>query len=99
MLDLAEELIERKSAPFDPTAFESQYAAALRELIRDKRKSGHVTAAADEAVAGRGGEVIDLMQALKKSVERNKRRQPGRSSKKSKSGKKSSASAKKTAAR
>jgi DNA end-binding protein Ku len=78
MLELAGELIERKSAPFDPAAFKSQYTEALRELIDEKRKSGHVSEAADEGAAGRGGEVIDLMAALKKSIDRDKKRGGGK---------------------
>jgi DNA end-binding protein Ku len=82
MLDLAEELIERKSAPFDPEAFQSQYADALRELIDKKRDTGHVATASDEPLSGRGGNVIDLMEALKKSVAGGGRggRSPGKKS-------------------
>ncbi len=35
-LDLARQLIERKSAPFDPSRFKDDYEAALRELIEAK---------------------------------------------------------------
>ncbi|MFP4004171.1 MAG: Ku protein [Alphaproteobacteria bacterium] len=75
MLNLAEELIERKKAPFRPEAFRSQYVKALRELIDEKRKTGKVTAAAEEEIA-RGGKVIDLMEALKKSVAGDKGAEP-----------------------
>ncbi len=40
LVDLAEELIERKTAPFDPSAFKDHYTEALRELIQAKRKKG-----------------------------------------------------------
>lgn len=70
MLDLARELIERKSAPFDPAAFKSQYVSALREMIEEKRERGAVSAASDEAPSE--GKVIDLMEALKKSLAKDR---------------------------
>lgn len=66
MIDLAEELIGRKSAKFDPTAFTDSYTAAVRELIQarlEDREPEEIEA--PEA----GARVIDLMQALKRSVE------------------------------
>lgn len=72
MLDLALELVERKSAPFEAGAFKSQYATAMRDLIEQKRKKGKVTTASDEEIAG-GDNVIDLMEALKKSVSKDKK--------------------------
>jgi DNA end-binding protein Ku len=67
MLSLAEELIGRKTAKFHPEKFKSHYKAALKELIDDKRKHGKITAADDEELEG-GSNVIDLMDALRKSV-------------------------------
>ena len=73
MLQLASELIERKSKPFEPSAFTSQYFGALRELIKEKRETGEVKGASDEELGVRGDNVIDLMSALKNSVARDKR--------------------------
>lgn len=67
MLDLAGELIERKSAPFKPEAFSSSYQESLRDLIEEKRKTGHVSEGAGEDERPRSN-VVDLMDALKKSV-------------------------------
>lgn len=67
MLDLAGELIERKTAAFDPAKFRSHYLGALRALIDDKKK-GKVTAASDEELGDEASNVIDLMDALRKSV-------------------------------
>lgn len=74
MLDLASELIERKSAPFKPDAFKSKYADALKELIKEKREEGAVSHddSADDSGQGGRGKVVDLMEALKKSVDRDK---------------------------
>lgn len=90
MLGLAEELIERKSKPFDPEAFNSQYAEALQDLIEEKRKKGTVTEASDEELPEEGGEVIDLMEALKKSVARGKRKSSSKSSSRKSARKKAS---------
>ncbi len=68
LLNLAEELIERNSKPFDPSLFKDQYTAALRELIEKKAdgKTGRLTTA-DEG-EDRGTNVVNLMDALKKSL-------------------------------
>lgn len=68
MLELAGELIKRKTAKFNPEKFKSHYRTALRELIEEKRRKGKVTAVSDEEADGEGSNVIDLMEALRKSV-------------------------------
>jgi DNA end-binding protein Ku len=68
MLDLAAELIQRKTAKFHPEKFKSHYMGALRELIDEKRKKGKITAATDDELEDEGSNVIDLMEALRKSV-------------------------------
>jgi DNA end-binding protein Ku len=87
LLDVATALIDRKSAPFDAAAFKDNYTVALRALIdrkRGSRKSKTVTA---EDRGRRPGDdnVVDLMSALKKSLETTKPSTP-----KSKSGSKRS---------
>ncbi|MFN3389412.1 MAG: Ku protein [Allosphingosinicella sp.] len=69
LLDLAETLIEKKTAPFDPSKFHDRYMDAVRDLIEQKRKGKTIRTDTDEAPA-RGGNVIDLMAALKRSIER-----------------------------
>lgn len=71
LLDLATTLIDKKSAPFHPEEFHDRYVDALHGLIEKKRKAkgGHVLEDVEEPETGsRGGNVIDLMAALKKSV-------------------------------
>lgn len=68
LLSLAEELIERKTAPFDPKDFKDQYTEAVRELIETKAKRKKPIAVAEEEAPGGGAEVIDLVEALKRSV-------------------------------
>ena len=98
MMDLASELIERKMAPFKADAFRSQYAKALKALIKEKKDAGAVSedTSADDRGAG-GGKVIDLMEALKKSVASAKgtkaKKRPAKPKPKSKSKSKSSEAA------
>ncbi len=65
LLSLAEELIERKAKPFDPKAFSDPYEAALRELIEAKMENRPPEAIDEPQI---GAKVIDLMEALKRSV-------------------------------
>lgn len=71
LLELAETLIEKKTAPFDPGAFHDRYIDALHDLIERKRKSkgGKVTTEEETEAPSRGSNVVDLMAALKKSIE------------------------------
>lgn len=68
LIGLAEELIERKTAPFDASAFKDRYSEALRALI-DAKAARRAPVAIDEDEAPRdGAQIIDLVAALKKSV-------------------------------
>ena len=73
MLELATELIERKAAPFKADVFKSKYADALKDLIKEKRDKGAISEdSSSEGKTGGGGKVVDLMDALKKSVAKDK---------------------------
>ncbi len=65
LLSLAEELIARKSKPFDPKAFKDPYEVALRELI-DAKLEDRPPEEIDAPEMG--AKVINLMEALKRSV-------------------------------
>jgi DNA end-binding protein Ku len=67
MLELASALIERKRAAFDPTKFRDSYVAAVMQLVEEKRRRG--TIATKEEQQPTGSNVIDLMAALRRSVE------------------------------
>ena len=67
MIDLAVQLIEKKSGPFNPKKFQDHYATALRELVQDKLK-GHKIIAPHEDARPQGNNVVDLMEALKRSI-------------------------------
>jgi DNA end-binding protein Ku len=64
-LSLAKELIKRKAAKFAPEKFKDGYEAALRELIEAKVKNKPIPR---EAPAQKSAKVINLMDALRKSV-------------------------------
>ena len=65
-LTLAKELIKRKTAKFDASKFVDGYEAAVKELVEAKLK--HTPIPRDEAPAKSRGKVINLMDALRKSV-------------------------------
>ncbi|MGB7418836.1 MAG: Ku protein [Erythrobacter sp.] len=73
LLDLATTLIEQKTAPFDASEFEDRYVEALRKLIakKAKSKSGKAIIEDAEAPATGSSNVVDLMAALKKSVDKD----------------------------
>ena len=66
MIDIAERIIAQQAGPFDPSAFTDRYEEALRALIQSKQDGGDggVT-----ALPPREDNVIDLMEALRRSLE------------------------------
>jgi DNA end-binding protein Ku len=70
LLDLAKTLIEQRSAPFEPGEFHDRYVDALKSLIQKKQKARgkKILEDVEEPERPSGGNVIDLMAALKKSV-------------------------------
>jgi DNA end-binding protein Ku len=71
LLDLAETLIEKKSGKFDAGVFHDRYVDALKDLVQQKLKSkGAKVTPEPEAPRPSGPNVVDLMAALKKSLEK-----------------------------
>jgi DNA end-binding protein Ku len=70
LLELAEALIDRKTAKFDPSKFHDRYVEALEELIERKRKGKTIHTDEDEEKPARGMNVVDLMAALKRSIDK-----------------------------
>ncbi len=69
LLQLATTLIEQKTADFEPSKFHDRYEDALKRLIEKKSKAKGKLVLEDTAEpAPRGGNVIDLMAALKTSL-------------------------------
>ena len=70
MLQLAEHILETKEAEFDPTTFVDQYENAVVEMLQ-KKSAGIAVPTEKAAEAPRN--VINLMDALRRSVEGGKR--------------------------
>jgi DNA end-binding protein Ku len=68
-LQMAESLISTMAGDFDPGAFTDDYREAMGALLEAKQSGGQVQAAPESADVD-GGAVVDLMSALRRSVER-----------------------------
>jgi DNA end-binding protein Ku len=75
-VDMAKSLVENLSEPFEPGKYDDTYRKELLELIRAKAKGKKLPEPKDEE----DGEVVDLMAALRESVERTKKTQRKRTS-------------------
>jgi DNA end-binding protein Ku len=74
-LKMAASLVESMAADFDPTEFTDSYRAAVVELIDAKLEKGESaelpgTEDGKKKATGKTGEVIDLLTALQRSVDR-----------------------------
>jgi DNA end-binding protein Ku len=67
MLKLAEHILDTKKGDFDPAEFEDHYEVALVELLRKKQAGFKPPKQKEQAAAPRN--VINLMDALRRSVE------------------------------
>jgi len=67
MLKLAEHILDSKAADFDPSTFEDHYENALTEMLRKKQAGLPVP---KEAPAARPANVVNLMDALKRSLQK-----------------------------
>jgi DNA end-binding protein Ku len=65
-LELAESLIAKRSAKLDLSKFEDGYEVALKELV--DAKINHLPVPQDEGQQPRRGNVVNLMDALRKSL-------------------------------
>jgi DNA end-binding protein Ku len=70
LLDLATTLIDKKTAHFDASDYHDRYVDALMALIERKRKGKTIEADEEAPAQSRGSNVVDLMAALKRSLER-----------------------------
>jgi len=68
-VELAEKLIENLAAPFEPGGFHDEYQKRVLDLIEAKREGQGVQAAPQPRLAP----VVDLMEALKKSLAAGKK--------------------------
>ncbi|BDZ37770.1 Ku protein [Microbacterium suwonense] len=74
-LELSSALVDSYSGDFEPEEYVDEYQKELRTLIEAKIEAGETFDVAEtfaEEDEGTGGEVIDLMEALRASVEKTK---------------------------
>lgn len=69
-MSMARMLIDELAGDYDADEFEDDYALAVEDLVRAKIEGGEVRA--PEVEEDEGGEVVDLLAALSKSVEKAK---------------------------
>ncbi len=72
-LALAEELIENQTGPFEPAAFTDRYQAALLDVIKGRLNGKQPLKVAP---AQNNGHVLDLVEALKQSIARTRKKLP-----------------------
>ncbi len=81
-LELSASLVESFAADFDPSEFADEYQDELRTLIQAKIEQGDALDTSetfgDHEEEETGGEVIDLMAALRASVERSRAAREGK---------------------
>lgn len=65
MVAIAEKIIAQKQAEFDPSKFTDHYEDALKRLITDKEKGKKATVEVDQP---EDTNVVDLMEALRRSL-------------------------------
>jgi len=87
-LELSASLVESFSSDFDPEEFTDEYQAELRTLIDAKLEKGDAVDTSEtfgeQEEQEAGGEVIDLMAALRASVEKSRAAREGDASEKKK---------------
>jgi DNA end-binding protein Ku len=66
MVGLASELIGRKAGTFKPEQYKNHYATALHDLVKEKARGHKIVLTEEERPSGIN--VVDLMDALKRSV-------------------------------
>jgi DNA end-binding protein Ku len=88
-LDLAQKLIADMSGDFDPAEFEDTYNEDLMQRIEEKVKRGEthlLTKPEAEGAEPRSAQVIDLMELLKRSIDKTSRGTPQRAAKRTAEG-------------
>src|SRR5258708_4858330 len=78
MLGLAKHIVQQKASEFDPEKFEDRYESALTDLINRKRNGERIGPASKPRA---GTNVVDLMTALKQSLDAKSAAAPRKKSK------------------
>ncbi len=72
MLDLATHIVQTKTAHFDPAQFEDRYENALVDLLKKKEAGEKI----EPAKEGPTPQVVNLMDALRASIDAEKKKAP-----------------------
>jgi len=72
MLDLAAHIVQTKSGHFDPAQFEDRYENALIDLLKKKEAGEKI----EPAKEGPAPQVVNLMDALRASIDAEKKKAP-----------------------
>lgn len=75
-IKMAERLIDAMSGAWDPSKYHDEYREDLEKLIEKKIKSGRPTAVSTDAKAPArkaGGQVVDIMSLLRRSVDQDRK--------------------------
>ena len=72
MLDLATHIVQTKSGHFDPTQFDDRYENALIDLLKKKEAGEKI----EPAKEGPAPQVVNLMDALRASIDAGKKKAP-----------------------
>ena len=72
MLDLATHIVNTKSGHFDPSQFQDRYENALVDLLKRKEAGEKI----EPAKAGPAPRVVNLMEALRASLDTAKKKAP-----------------------
>ncbi len=92
-LQMAVSLIENLSDSFDPERYRDEYQAALKQVIKAKVEGAPLP----EAPTEKGGRVVDLMEALRASVEQTRKKGGATQRKASSAGRRTAQRRRKTA--
>ena len=80
-IKMAERLIDAMSGPWDPAKYRDEYREDLERLIEKKIKSGRPTAVSSDVKAPArkaGGQVVDIMSLLRRSVDQAQKKEAPR---------------------
>jgi DNA end-binding protein Ku len=64
-LKMAEQLVESMTIDWDPERYKDEYAKKVKDVIARKLQGGEIL---ESPSSGEGGQVVDLMDALQKSI-------------------------------
>ncbi|MCE5191823.1 MAG: Ku protein [Actinomycetia bacterium] len=71
-MDLASQLVEAMTGPWNPSAYHDTYREELLALIKRKVETGEVLAPPEPEERPAAGEVVDIMSLLKRSLDERK---------------------------